>query len=126
MAASGWGKLDNLGSASVRKVLTNNTTYKKVSAKDLVAGTQIVQKAVGWGKFNNLDSASVPKQVKSTNINSYTYDKQTRKLTVNFVKGINYVYFNVPQSKVSGLDKAPSKGKYFEKNIRFSYQYKRM
>jgi hypothetical protein len=126
---AGWGKFDNLGAGSApRKVLTDNTTYTKSTAKALVAKGQIIQRTGGWGKMNALNSGDVvlEKSVKSTNLKSFKYDAKLKKLTVTFVSGFTYMYFNVPKSKVEALERAPSKGVYFAHNIRHNYTYKKL
>jgi lysyl-tRNA synthetase class 2 len=59
----------------------------------------------------------------SSDVTGYTYNKTTKKLTVSFHKGRDYTYSNVPEQVVLGWLDAPSKGKYFWRNIRNSYSF---
>jgi hypothetical protein len=71
------------------------------------------------------------KQVKSTNIKSFKYDADLQDLKIRFNKRTKdgadtYVYSDVPQRVVDGLDKASSKGKFFHKNIRPKFNYSKL
>ena len=56
--------------------------------------------------------------VVSSNLSAIAYDKKTKELEVEFIKGAVYRYKNVPYSTYKGLANAGSKGKYFWKHIR--------
>ena len=50
-----------------------------------------------------------------------SYDAESKVLTVSFSDGDKYAYAEVPQATVDELNKAESKGEYFNKNIRGKY-----
>jgi hypothetical protein len=53
----------------------------------------------------------------------YVYDRGS--LTVTFIKGSVYRYYHVPLEVWCGLMAAPSKGKYFNENIRDKYNFEK-
>jgi len=57
----------------------------------------------------------------STCVASAEYDDKSKELTIAFVKGGSHTYSNVPKSVANGLQRAGSKGKYFNANIRNEY-----
>ena len=57
----------------------------------------------------------------STCVASFQYDKKTRTLVINFVKGGSYTYENVPPTVIKGLQQAGSQGQYFNAHIRNNY-----
>ena len=59
----------------------------------------------------------------STAIRSYSYDAARRELTVTFVTGRRYLYFDVPAGAADGLSGATSKGGYFNRVIRGAYRF---
>lgn len=61
--------------------------------------------------------------VSSTDLNSVAYDPGTQTLEIEFNSGGIYQYSNVPQDIYDGLMSADSHGKYFNQNIKNSYQY---
>jgi hypothetical protein len=64
--------------------------------------------------------------VKSSNLKKIYYDKGSSIMKVDFNSGWTYTYTAVPFRKYFNLRRAKSKGKYFHRNIRFSYPYKRI
>lgn len=64
--------------------------------------------------------------VTSSNIDAVKYEPADKRLQVRFKSGSTYEYDNVPQSKHQQLLGAKSKGKYFHKNIRNNYTYRRL
>lgn len=60
--------------------------------------------------------------VSSSCITSIDYDDTKQEMTVVFVKGGSHVYSGVPKSVYDGFLVAPSKGKYFNQNVRPNYQ----
>ena len=57
--------------------------------------------------------------VKSSLITSVSYDAASKKLTVATTQnGATYAFAGVPQSVVTELTNAPSKGRFFNQNIR--------
>ncbi len=59
--------------------------------------------------------------VDSTNVESVGYDPGTATLEIEFKNGGIYQYFGVPDQVHSDLMNAPSKGLYFNANIRNAY-----
>lgn len=59
----------------------------------------------------------------SSNIMETEYDTITNTLRVLFKEGKIYEYYGVPQSVMNNLINAESAGKFFHKNIRFSFEY---
>lgn len=65
-------------------------------------------------------------EVDSSNLEKIYYDRRDETMTVDFRSGYTYEYYGVPLKRYQYLKRAPSKGKYFHKKIRFSYPYKRV
>ena len=59
----------------------------------------------------------------STAIRNIAYDATLRALTVTFVTGRRYVYADVDQEVFAEFTAAPSKGTYFNAEIRDAYEY---
>jgi len=57
----------------------------------------------------------------SSSIADVKYDPVTRLLIVHFVKGGYFEYHEVPEAVYRDFMEAPSKGKFFNMNIRNSY-----
>lgn len=62
----------------------------------------------------------------STAIRHVDYDAATRALTVTFVTGRRYVYESVPPEVFTAFATAPSKGTYFNSEIRDAYDYREL
>jgi hypothetical protein len=60
----------------------------------------------------------------STVIRRYSYDPDMRELKITFVSGRKYLYFNVPPEKFSAFMHAPSRGAFFNREIRDVYGYR--
>jgi len=63
--------------------------------------------------------------VSSSNLKSVGYDAANSTLEVEFLHGGIYQYSGVPAARYSGLMGAPSKGEYFDANIKkagFAFQ----
>jgi lysyl-tRNA synthetase class 2 len=59
----------------------------------------------------------------STAIKDHEYDPDLRQLTITFVTGRIYAYFDVPLDVADGLEHASSKGAYFNQYIRERYAF---
>jgi len=59
----------------------------------------------------------------SSVIRHFDYDPATRVLTVRFVTGRKYAYYDVPEDVVTAFRAAFSKGVFFNTNIRDAYAY---
>lgn len=64
--------------------------------------------------------------VSSSNLRSVGYDPQTQTLEIEFNSGGIYQYFNVPSSVHQELMSAGSHGKYFQRNIRTTFPYRKV
>ncbi len=64
--------------------------------------------------------------VSSSNIASIGYDDKTQILEVEFIKGSQYQYFDVPQVVYNEFISADSKGKYLAAHIKGNYRYARV
>lgn len=79
-----------------------------------------------------METKTAPKTIEhlpvdSSNIASYGHDAETKTLEVTFkgpdgTPGATYRYLQVPVLTVMGLRDAPSKGKYFSRNIKPYYR----
>lgn len=66
------------------------------------------------------------RKVSSSMINSIGYESKTQKLRIEFSKGQEYVYFDVPSHVYRDLMSASSVGRHFIANVRDYYQYERV
>ncbi len=64
--------------------------------------------------------------LKSSFIQALEYDRETRTAIVQFKRGAIYRYAQVPPVTFTRWLKAPSKGRYFHRNIRNRFNYKRI
>lgn len=63
---------------------------------------------------------------KSSRILKMSYIKSKRLLTITFNSGATYEYYDVPTEVIDGITHADSLGKYFDKNIKGIYNYRRL
>jgi hypothetical protein len=63
--------------------------------------------------------------VLSSNLSGVGYDSSSRTLEIEFVSGRIYRYQDVPQGTYSALLEAPSKGQFFNREIRDHFPYSR-
>jgi hypothetical protein len=61
--------------------------------------------------------------VDSSNIQSVGYVDDTLDLYVQFLSGALYVYHGVPRGIFEGLLAAPSKGSFFNREVKNVYQF---
>ncbi|MBX3500030.1 MAG: KTSC domain-containing protein [Alphaproteobacteria bacterium] len=59
----------------------------------------------------------------STVIRSYRYNPKRRELTIVFPSGASYTYLRVPTATHLELNAAPSKGEYFNAQIRNRFAF---
>ena len=64
--------------------------------------------------------------VESSNLQSIWYDAKSKILAVRFTSGTRYQYTDVPSNVYDELLKAESHGKYFHRNIRMVYPYRKL
>ena len=60
----------------------------------------------------------------SSVIHGFSYDPPTRELRVTFVSGRRYSYVEVPAEVFDAFKKAPSRGAFFNHEIRDRYPYR--
>ncbi|MDP1582306.1 MAG: KTSC domain-containing protein [Bradyrhizobium sp.] len=60
----------------------------------------------------------------STAIRHFRYDSAERELQVTFVTGRRYVYEDVPPDVCDAFNAAPSRGRFFNLEIRDRYIYR--
>lgn len=58
---------------------------------------------------------------RSTDIESYQYDRRNRQLNIKFRTGREYNYRGVADYRAEGIKDAPSAGKYFHGNVKGKY-----
>lgn len=63
---------------------------------------------------------------KSSRILKMSYIKSKKLLTITFNSGATYEYYDVPTEVIDGITQAGSLGKYFDKNIKGIYNYRRV
>ena len=63
---------------------------------------------------------------KSSRILKRSYIKSKKLLTITFNSGAIYEYYDVPMEVTDGIIQADSLGKYFDKNIKGIYNYRRV
>ena len=63
---------------------------------------------------------------KSSNIESFWYEDDSKMLHVRFRNESLYRYSEVPQDIFYNFMESESKGKYFNKNIRTSFKYEKV
>lgn len=63
---------------------------------------------------------------KSSRILKMSYIKSKKLLTITFNSGATYEYYDVPTEVIDGTTQADSLGKYFDKNIKGIYNYRRV
>ena len=64
--------------------------------------------------------------VKSSDILSIGYDSKSQILEIEFHSGGVYQYHTVPKNEHQALMNASSHGKYFDQNIKKTYQYSKI
>ena len=64
--------------------------------------------------------------VSSSVIRWYAFDFKAGVLEIEFVSGSQYRYTGVPAPLLEGLEAAPSKGQYFDVNIRERFPTERL
>lgn len=63
---------------------------------------------------------------KSSRILKMSYIKSKKLLIITFNSGAIYEYYDVPMEVTDGIIQADSLGKYFDKNIKGIYNYRRV
>ena len=61
----------------------------------------------------------------SSNIARFCYDAESQILTVDFLKGGRYNYYDVSEVVFEQMKSASSKGQFLSQNVKGSYRYAR-
>jgi hypothetical protein len=61
----------------------------------------------------------------SSNIARFGYDESSQILTVEFINGGSYNYYDVPTMVFEQMKAAPSKGQFLAQSIKGIYRYAR-
>ena len=64
-------------------------------------------------------------EANSSNIARYAYELESYVLSVEFINGGTYNYFDVPETVFEQMQAAPSKGQFLAQQIKGSYRYAR-
>lgn len=64
--------------------------------------------------------------VESSNIASIGYDPGSQTLEIEFLNGLIYQYFDIPQHIHEGLMGSDSQGRYLAYNIKGVYRYSKI
>ena len=112
------------------KALTKRTKVQTSLLKRKISQKQVVS-ARGRTSFAQAPLPSLPTSAQgflmlSTAIKSWKYSPKKRILTLTWVSGHVYNYFDVPASVIQHLENAPSKGRYVYYNVRTSFKYTRV
>jgi len=59
----------------------------------------------------------------SSVIHAFEYEPRGRRLTIEFLSGRRYAYFDVPPEVYAGMRRARSRGTFFNREIRDRFQY---
>lgn len=59
-------------------------------------------------------------------IRSFSYDPDSRALTITFQSGRRYLYHDVPETLVLEMKRAFSKGEFFNEHIRERFRFERL
>jgi hypothetical protein len=78
------------------------------------------------GEEDWLSAAVRRNTVNSTNLTSVGYNRESRVLEVEFHAGSVYRYRDVPPQVFEALIRAESKGRYFTRQIRGRYEFRRL
>jgi hypothetical protein len=100
-----------------RKVLVSASTRAKQHTRSV--GKSVAVK-------NELGKLNEYKPEKSSLIHHVKHDPKTKTMVITFHNQQQYSYSGVSSNVFHGLKKAKSAGKYFHKNIRSSYETKKL
>ena len=64
--------------------------------------------------------------VDSSNIEAIGYNSDGQELYIQFLSGVTYVYYGVPQHIYEEIMDAPSKGSYLNRVIKGVYEYAKL
>ncbi len=77
-------------------------------------------------KSEKISGKLILNEYDSSNLKSSKYNVETKELVVEFKKGGQYSYEDVPLSIFTKMRMAESQGSYFSKNISRTYKYKKL
>lgn len=117
--------LANVSLSSVTTVTQRATLSVTLASVTLRATTEL---AVVYGGTSRFVSRQEPKRikVKSTNLKSVVFDKDSNELIVKFKNNEEYSYANVPKKAFDRLLNADSKGKHFHNKMKGKYLHRKI
>jgi hypothetical protein len=59
-------------------------------------------------------------------IRSFSYEPESQALTITFQSGRRYLYLGVPETLVADMNRAFSKGEFFNERIRDHFSFERL
>ena len=62
----------------------------------------------------------------STVIRRFRYDPEEQRLVVDFLSGRRYAYFGVPPDVYEGMQRARSRGSFFNTQVRDRFRFARL
>lgn len=62
----------------------------------------------------------------SSQLRGYHYNKGTGTLTIQFMNGSYYEYFNIPGNTMDEFESSESQGKFFHSHIKGIYEFKKL
>lgn len=65
-------------------------------------------------------------EIKSSNLSNAEYDTESKKLTITFNNGTQYLYEDVSHESFTKFRLSPSQGSYFSKEISKKHKYKKL
>lgn len=85
--------------------------------------TKTVKKVAKAVKNPNLLDGTKTVKVSSTNLKAVNYDEKLKSLEITFMTNRTYVYAGVPKIVYAKLLTAASKGDFFNRFIKYRYNY---
>jgi hypothetical protein len=100
---------------------------RRCSPSTLVASLLLVATIVTGAPVKTSDDTSIVSRMKRVAVESKAlaavgYSKRLRALEIEFRNGAIYRYLDVPRSVHKGLMNAPSKARFYHKNVRGRYR----
>ena len=68
----------------------------------------------------------IVKKLESSLLKKMNYNKKSKELILTFKNDVNYLYENVEEELIKDFLKAESFGRFFLKNIKGKYDYKKL
>lgn len=74
----------------------------------------------------SISGQTISVEIKSSNLKSAVYNTNTKTLSVTFINGSIYEYYDLPWEIFTKLRSAESQGKFFNTEIGKKYKYKKI